>query len=400
MLPAEQRRCPETIIGLADWTANIQRSALQEMLSALATPGLLSFALGLPAPELFPIEGYSRAVAKALSQGPGAFQYSHSLEPLKKQIVKLMEQRGLACREGQILLTSGAQQGLSLLTQLLLNPGGQALTEDLLYPGMRQVLELHQPRILTVPCDVRQGIDLNALEYLLADGARPAFLYANTDGHNPLGISLSLQARTRLVALAREYRMPILEDDAYGLLYYGDQMLPPLRAFDDHWVLYIGSFSKILMPALRIGWVIIPEEFIPQLSIAKEASDIDTATFAQRTASAYLESGEMSDHLKKLRACYRQRRDIMRGALKRYFPRESRLSDSNSGFFIWVELPDELKTTPLLRRSMEQEKVAFIPGEAFAVGNRHRADNCMRLNFSNCEPEQIEEGIRRLARAL
>jgi len=385
---------------LADWTHQVQRSTIQDMLAVTAQPGILSFALGLPAPELFPTEAYLQVMVQVLVSEPCALQYGPPWQPLKTHIVALMAQRGVVCREEQVFLTTGAQQGMSLLARLLLNSGGPVLLEETIYSGLQQAVEPFQPTLLTVPTDAETGMDVAAVASLLEHQAPPAFIYAISDGHNPLGVSMILEKRRRLVELARHYRVPIIEDDAYGLLWYDKMAIPPMRALEADWVLYLGSFSKILAPALRVGWIIAPEALLPKLSALKEASDIDTATFSQRTVAAYLATSHLSGHLVKLRQAYRARRDVMLDALHSYFPAGARWHKPSSGMFIWVELPPEVDTGEVLKAAVERERVAFLPGHAFGVGRSRHAAHCMRLNFSNCNIERIEDGIARLARML
>jgi 2-aminoadipate transaminase len=242
-------------------------------------------------------------------------------------------------------------------------------------------------------------MDVDALEDLLRGGARPALIYSVTDGNNPLAVSLSLEKRRRLVALAREYQFAIIEDDPYGFLQYEDNSLPPLRALDDERVFYVGTFSKILAPALRTGWLVVPEFLIPHLACIKEASDIDMSPLNQRAIAHYLDSGHFPAHLATLRRVYASRRDAMLDALATHFPSQARWQKPACGLFIWVELPDEINCRELFHTALETENVAFIPGDAFAVRPDTRARNGMRLNFSNSTAEQIEDGIARLGRA-
>lgn len=387
-------------IALANWTRGIKRSALQDMLVACSRPGVLSFALGLPAAELFPAADYGEAVARVLADDARALQYGPPFRPLKQHVVSLMAERGVECREEQVFLTAGAQQGISLLARLLLEPGSPAVVEEMAYPGCQQVLRASEANILTVPTDFKTGIDVDAVERLLASGVRPALLYTVPEGHNPLAVSMSVEKRVRLAELARFYRMPVIEDDAYGMLYYERQPAPPLRALEDRWVFYVGTFSKIMAPALRTGWVVVPEELTPHLAILKESSDIDTAPLSQRGISAYLDAGHLPEHLNKLRREYRRRRDAMLDALRAHFPKGARWETPTSGLFIWVELPEGFDTGELLGTAIETEQVAFIPGHAFCVNDERPATNRMRLNFSNSSVERIEDGVRRLSRVL
>ncbi|HEU4511200.1 MAG TPA: PLP-dependent aminotransferase family protein [Pyrinomonadaceae bacterium] len=388
---------PEVV--LANWTHAIKRSALQEMLQAASRPGVISFALGLPAPELFPVDEFEQAVSSVLGSDPRALQYQPPFTPLKSQIVELMRQRGVFCREEQVFLTAGAQQGMNLLVRLLLEPGGQLLMEDVIYPGFQQLVEPFAPDLLLVSTDAETGMDVDEVESLLKRGRRPSFIYAITDGHNPLSVSLSRRKRERLVELASHYGVPIIEDDAYGFLHYDGELDPPLRALDEDWVFYVGSFSKILAPALRVGWIIVPEKLMRPLSVIKEATDIDTATFSQRTISAYLAAGHLPDHLSRLHKEYRLRRETMHDALLEHFPAAAQWQRPKSGVFMWVELPG-LDAGELVQHAIKKQQVAFVPGGAFSASGHWSQRQSLRLNFSHCGPAQIEEGISRLARAI
>ncbi|MFY2564485.1 PLP-dependent aminotransferase family protein [Corallococcus terminator] len=388
-------------LPLASWARRLAPSAIQDMLQKITRPGVFSLALGLPAAELFPTQGMAEAAARVLAEQVGALQYSATLEPLREQVVALMAKRGVRCSTSQVFLTTGAQQGMNLLTRLLLEPGQAVLLEDRVYSGFQQVLDPFQARRLTVKRDSRTGLDLEGVEALLESGERPAFMYTMSDGHNPLGTSLAMAERERLVELAREYRMPIIEDDAYGFLHYEQGgALPPLRSLDEQWVYYVGSFSKILAPALRVGWVVVPEALVFRLATVKESSDIDTATFTQRMVLAFLESGKLDGHLERLRGEYRLRRDTLLRALEEHLPDGASWTKPTSGMFVWVELPERFDTTVLLERALETQQVAFLPGQAFAVSGGRSASHGLRLNFSHCEPARIEEAVRRLGTVL
>ena len=387
-------------LGLANWARAIKPSALQHMLKAASRPGIISFALGLPAPDLFPTQQLEEAAAIVLGSDPKALQYQPHYQPLKAHVVELMKRRGVSCREEQVFITAGAQQGMNLLVRLLLEPGGTVLVEDVTYPGFQQLIEPFQPEILTVSTDGETGINIEELEMMLNHGVRPNLIYAISDGHNPLGVSLPRWKRERLVELARTYRVPIIEDDAYGLLQYDEEQIPPLRALDDEWVLYVGSFSKILAPALRAGWVVVPERLIRPLSIVKEATDIDTATFAQRVVSCYLDGGHLPTHLARVHEEYRTRRDTMHRALLDYFPVDARWTKPRSGVFFWVEIPELTDAGELMQHAIDTEQVAFIPGHAFAVRPNWFRPQSLRLNFTQCSSGVIQEGVARLGRAL
>jgi 2-aminoadipate transaminase len=396
----ELASAPAPRLALAPWAGASGTSALQTMLSVGTRPGTISLALGLPAPELFPAAEYGAAAAQVLADDPRALQYSPPHAPLQAHVAALMAQRGVRCTPEQVFLTTGAQQGISLLARILLEPGGEVAAETLCYTGFQQAVEPFRPRLLTVPTDLDTGMDVDALEDLLAGGARPAFVYTVPNGHNPLAVSLSREKRVRLAELARAYGVPVVEDDPYGFLDYESDPPPPLRALEAEWVFHVGSFSKILAPALRLGWIVVPEDLVPLLAIAKEASDINTATLAQRAASRFLDGGHLAAHLAVLRREYRLRRDTMLAALEEHFPPGARWRRPPSGMFVWVQLPHGTDAGQVLRVALEQERVAFVPGHAFAADGTRTASDCMRLNFSHSTPAVIEEGIARLGRAL
>ncbi|HEX8693040.1 MAG TPA: PLP-dependent aminotransferase family protein [Longimicrobium sp.] len=385
--------------ALAAWTRTCAPSELREILPLLARPGLLSFALGMPAAELLPTEAYLQATRRALEADPLTLQYGVPFVPLKRQIVRMMAERGVRCREEQVFLTTGAQQGMSLLARLLLDEGGQVALEAAVYDGIHGAVKPLRPEILTVPSDAG-GIDVDALEALLEGGARPAFVYLIPEGHNPLGVSLGIERRLRLVELARRFEVPLVEDDAYGFLRYDGAQVPALRALDADWVLYVGSFSKILAPGLRVGWMVVPEALVPTLSILKHGSDLDVTSLAQRCLSAFLDSGALPAHLDRLRAEYRARRDAILAALERHFPRTVRWSVPAGGMFVWASLPAGGDAVELLRRAVASEQVAFVPGAAFCAHDPRQAAHCMRLCFASLPVEKIEEGIARLGRLL
>lgn len=386
-------------IRLASWTSTMQRSMLRQMIAVVGQPGILSFAGGLPAPELFPVEDYTAALARVLSTDRGSLQYGPPYLPLKHHIVGLMAQRGVTCRPEQVFLTTGAQQALAVLSRLLLDNGGEVLLEGLVYTGIQQAIAPMRPRVLSLTTDLQTGVSIADIQNHLEAGARPAFLYLIPDAHNPLGVSISPEKRQTLLALSAENHLTVIEDDPYGLLTFGEDNPPPLRASGDEHVFYVGSFSKILAPALRLGWTIVPEHLVPQLTVVKEAGDLESSALTQRAVSAYLDSGRFPDHLRTLRTAYRERRDAMLEALAAHMPDGCRWSEPQGGMFIWVELPGHVDAMELLETAVEEEKVAFIPGQAFALPGVH-AGNYMRLNYSNCCIADIHEGIERLGRVV
>jgi 2-aminoadipate transaminase len=393
---------PTLEIPLARWLEGQSRSVLREMVSVVSRPGILSLAGGLPAAELFPVAGLAAAVQSVLARDPRALQYGSPYGPLEEQIVDLMRRRGVRCRPDQVLVTSGAQQGLDIAARMLLDSGRQVAMEELTYTGIHQVVAPREATVLTVPSDLDTGLDVDALETLLADGARPAFLYVMSDAHNPLGVSLPVEKRERLVELAHRYDMLLVEDDPYGLLGYDGELAPPLRALDAERVIYVGSFSKILAPGLRLGWMVAPPAILERAALVKESGDLETSSLIQRTVATYFEDQDFDRHLAGLRDAYRERRDAMLAALEKHGPERGRFSRPSGGMFVFLELPEGVDCVRLLERAVEEEQLAFIPGHAFAPAAARRARpglgrNCMRLSFSSCSPSRIDDAIRRLA---
>jgi 2-aminoadipate transaminase len=396
--PAHPPDAGGTALPLAGWAREVRPSVIQQMLSLSGRADLVTFALGLPAPELLPARALARAADRVLRGDPGALQYKPGPRALREQVAALMARRGVRCRPEQVFLTTAAQQALSLLARVLLEPGGTVICGELVYMGFQQVIESYRPRILAVDTDLRDGMDVDAVERHLEGGERPAFIYSMTDGNNPLGCSLSLERRMRLAELARRYRVPVVEDDAYGMLHY-ERPLPPLRALEEEWVLYVGSFSKVLAPSLRVGWIVAPEPLVPVLGCARDGADLDMASLGQRIASEYLAGGGFPRHLARLRAEYRARRDLMLRLLPETLPPGSRWSTPRNGALLWAQLPEGMDTAALLSACMEAG-VAYVPGAAFAVPGSDAGRSGMRLNFSYAAPAAIHEGMQRLGRVL
>lgn len=393
-----QQTFPLSELQVSELAAGSNQSALRELIGMANAPGVLSFAVGLPAAEFFPLHALRTAAERVLAREPGALQYGLPSAALKAHVVRLMKRRGVDCDDRQVFLTAGSQQGMGLLAQLLLDPGGQVLLEETVYDGVRMALRPFRPMVLPVHTSSSGGIRLDQVERFLEGGARPAFLYTIPEGHNPTGHRLSFANRLRLVELARAFGVPILEDDAYGLLTYDDGAPPPLAALDRSWVFYLGSFSKILAPGFRVGWIVGPAEQMSRLAALKHAADLDTCSVSQHTVASYLDTGALGGHLELLRSEYRRRRDAVLAALAAHMPAGVSWERPASGFYVWVELPRSLDATRVLKAAIERERVAFSPGIAFSAPGV--SDHCLRLSFANLAPERLEEGITRLGRVI
>jgi 2-aminoadipate transaminase len=388
---------------LASWTDAIDGWLAAEArghdLDLAGRADLIPLGLGFPAPELFPAAELQAAAARLLVSGSRALQYSAPPQRLVAHVIELMAARGVTCTAEQIVLTSGAQQAMHLLAQMLVDPGQPVVVEEVSFPGMRWAVQPRGAAVLTVPIDLERGMDLDALEELLAREARPAFVYAMGAGHNPTGVTLAADARARLVALARRYRTPVLEDDAYGFLQYEDAQ-PAIRALDDEWVLYVGSFSKILAPGLRVGWIVAPPALARRLTFVKAAANLETATFAQHLVAEYLAHADIDRHIDALRRSYRHRRDTMLAAMAMHMPEPVRYTRPTSGMFVWIELPAGTDAYAVLDRSLREYQVMFFPGHSSAASPQRPSGHCMRLCFTNASPAQITEGVARLGKLL
>ena len=377
-----------------------RRSMMRELMPLTTRPDIISFAGGLPAPDLFPVEDYQLCLDHVLTtEGHRALQYSPIYPPLKEALAHLMRLRGVDADPDDLFITNGAQQGLSVVGQLLLNPNSPVIVEQIAFTGIGQMIAERGAMPLTVGTDLDCGIDVDHVEYLLKLTGQVRAIIEVPDFHNPLGVSIAAEHRPRLVELSHRFRTPIIEDDPYGLLRYEGANIPPLKAHDaDGGIIYLGSFSKILAPGLRLGWVVAPKAVLGKLTVIKEAQDLETSQLTQRAVTEFIQRGLLDTHLEKLKIAYAVRLQTMLEALESEFPRAAQWSKPKGGIFIWVTLPDQVNTWDLLPRAVEQEKVAFVPGVAFGI--QGGGQSSLRLNFSNAVPDMIEEGIKRLGKIM
>ncbi len=392
----------------AQRTKGVKSSAIRELLKLTQRPEVISFAGGLPAPEVFPTEQFQAACQRVLAQaGPASLQYSatEGYLPLRELIVKHMARYGIVAHVENVLITSGSQQALDLIAKLLINRGDRVLVEAPTYLGALQAFNVFGAEYVSVPCDL-DGMRTDLLEEALRSG--PKFMYVLPNFQNPGGTTLSLVRRHELVRLAEKYGVPIVEDDPYGQLRYEGEHLPPLVVLDrvncrrdDGYhlgnVIYLSTFSKTLAPGLRLGWIVAPDDVISKLVQLKQGADLHTSTFNQMVAYEVAREGFLDEHVKHIRQVYRERRDVMLAALQDFFPPEVTWTHPEGGLFLWVTLPEGMDCQRLFRAAVEQN-VAFVPGDSFFADGQGLRN--MRLNFSNAQPELIREGIRRLAAAV
>jgi 2-aminoadipate transaminase len=364
-------------------------------------PDIISFAGGSPDPRLCPAVELAEAARKTMTTVPRSLQYNRDLPELKAQVIRMMKRRGISCSPDEVAITAGGQHAMDILTRLFLNANGEVMLEELVYTGIQQTVMPFKPEVLSIPIDPETGLDLDAVESHLASGKKPAFLYTIPEAHNPAGITLSQGKRTRLVEIARRYRLPIIEDDAYGFLNYDDPSTKALRALDSDNVLYIGSFSKILAPGLRLGWIVAPKALTPNILVLKQMSMLTVAPLVQHIVSTYLADNDFMSHIETVRDAYAERRDAMLQAMATHFPAQARWTKPQGGMFIWVKLPFGIDAEEAVYRAVEEAGVGYIPGKAFATDPASdKYDSYFRLSFTKYRPDQIVAGIERLGRTL
>jgi len=394
----------------ANRTLGVKSSAIRELLKVTQKPEIISFAGGLPAPDVFPVQRFEQACRKVLSEhGPMALQYgtTEGYQPLREMIAHNMARYGIGANADNVLITSGSQQALDLIGKLLINRGDRILIEAPTYLGALQAFSVYGAQYVPVEVD-EDGLLTEQLESSLRAG--PKFMYVLPNFQNPAGVTLSEGRRQELILVADKYGIPVVEDDPYGQLRYEGEHIAPLVVLDRQNVrrdngftlgnvIYLSTFSKTLAPGIRLAWIVAPEDVISRLVLLKQAADLHTSTFNQYVAYEVAHDGFLDQHVKLIRQVYRERRDAMLQALHEYFPHEVTWTHPKGGLFLWVSMPEGTDSQALLNAALAEE-VAFVPGDCFYADNGHEGVRHMRLNFSHSQPEQIHEGIRRLSVAI
>ncbi len=385
-------------------TKLLKASDVRELLKYTQDPTIISFAGGLPSPEAFPVEDLSIIFEELLHEdNTPALQYGPtSGDPLlKKALATMLASRGIAAQADHIIVTHGAQQALELFGRVFLDPGDIAMVTQPTYLGIFTAISVYEPSYHGIPTD-EEGIIPDILEEnlhaLAMDGIRPKFLYVVPTFHNPTGVTMSLRRRQALVDLAAEYEVPIIEDDPYYDVRFEGDPMPPIASLDkEGWVMYLGSFSKVLAPGFRVGFAHGPPELINKMSLAKQGADLFTNGFGQRVAERYLSLGLMKRHLPRIQKLYRRKRDVMLKALEETWPENAEWTRPQGGLFLWTTVDPALDTKELLPRAAERH-VVYVPGHGFYAGSP--AVNHMRLNFSYPSDAQIRKGIGVLGEVL
>jgi 2-aminoadipate transaminase len=362
-------------------------------------PKVISFAGGLPNPKLFPVQEVIEASAKVLAEdGENVLQYSttEGYLPLREYIAeRYLEKKELKVSSDEILITSGSQQGLDLIAKVFLNKDDRVVIERPGYLGAIQAFGIYEPMFEPVPL-LEDGIDIDLLgEAVNSDGIK--LFHAVVNFQNPSGITYSKDKRLALGNIFRDRNMIMVEDDPYGELRFMGEDLPSVRKYLEDNVVLLGSFSKIVSPGLRLGWICAKKNVMAKIIIAKQASDLHSSYLSQRIVFRYLTDNNIDKHILKIREAYQRQRDLMVSMIEKYFPEEVKFTKPEGGMFLWVTLPKSLSSLRLFDLAKE-ENVAFVPGNAFYVDGG--GDNTLRLNFSNSDEEKIEEGIRLLAEVV
>ncbi len=380
----------------------VRPSAIRDLLVHGADPEVISFGGGYPDPALFPREELASVFQGLLSGGDGSvLQYtvSDGLPILREQIAARMTRDGTETRAGEVLVLHGAQQGLDLAAKLVLDPGDVVVTENPTFLGALIAFNPFEPAYAPVRTD-DDGMDIDDLERVLARTPRARLLYTMPDFGNPTGVTLSLDRRRRLIELANRYNLLVVEDSPYRDLRYEGQSLPTLRSLDTEGrVVYLGSFSKILVPGMRLGWAVASGDIVSRLGLLKLAADTQCSTLNMAAASAYLERYDIDEHIGRIRDAYRRKRDLMLGVIAASFPAGVACTRPDGGLFTWLTFPDGFDATAFLRDELlPKAKVAWVPGATFYPGVQE--PNHARVNFSGVSEERIVEGMTRMGDLL
>ena len=388
----------------ASRTKVMKSSAMRDLMAVTARPEVISLAGGLPDTSTFPPDTFAavaqriaaESCAKALQYGP-----TEGLDGTKACIAEVMAAEGMRVDHEDMIVTTGGQQVIDLVTKTLIDPGDVIVAEGPTYPGAVPTFSSYQADVVHIDVD-SEGMRVELLEDVLdrldREGRRPKFIYTVPSFQNPAGVTMSLARRRQLVDIAHRRELLVLEDNPYGLLRYEGAPQPTLRSLDEGvYVMYLGTFSKILSPGIRLGWVVAPPPVLEKINLGKQAADLCTSTMSQLLVRAYFDQGIWRDYIDSLNEIHRGRRDAMLDALAEFFPGQAEWTRPAGGLFVWVTLPDFIDTTDLLARAL-RENVAFVPGEGAFLDGRGRSS--MRLNFSGSDEDTIREGVRRIGEVV
>ena len=385
-------------------TQGMTSSAMRDLMAVTAQPEIISLAGGLPDTSTFPAEDFAALMARiAVDASAQALQYgpTEGLVDVRACIREVMGAEGMRVEDDDVLVTTGGQQVIDLMCRAFIDPGDVVIAEGPTYPGAVPVFGSYEAEVVQVAMD-DAGMRVDELEETLArlrrEGRRPKFVYTVPSFQNPAGVTMELERRQRLVRIAAEQELMVLEDNPYGLLRFEGEPLPTLYSLDGgRYVVYLGTFSKILSPGVRLGWAVAPRPILEKLNLGKQAADLCSSPLAQHFVAAFFAQRDWRRYLRTLIDLYRRRRDVMLAALAEHLPPEATWTRPQGGLFVWARLPDYIDTTDLLARAL-REQVAFVPGRAAYLDGRGGSE--MRLNFSGVGDDDIREGVRRIGKVV
>ena len=385
-------------------TQGMRSSAMRDLMALTARPEVISLAGGLPDTSTFAPESLARILGDvAIADSAQALQYgpTEGHVEAREAVVAVMAAEGMAVEADEVLITTGGQQVIDLVCKTLIDPGDVIVAEAPTYPGAVPTFCAYQAEVVQIDMDndgMRLDLLEQALDDLAAEGRAPKFIYTIPNFQNPAGVTMSLERRRRLVEVATERELLVLEDNPYGLLRFEGTPQPTLRSLDGgSFVIYLGTFSKILSPGTRLGWSVAPAPVLEKMNLGKQGVDLCSSSLSQKFVGQYFRDGDWRAYVESLIAVYRDRRDVMLDALAEHFPAEATWTRPEGGLFVWATMPSYIDTTDLLARAL-QENVAFVPGRGAYLDGRGGSE--MRLNFSGVGDQEIREGIRRIGKVV
>lgn len=389
------------MVNFAKRMDGMKASDIRELLKLTTRPEIISFAGGLPAPELFPVEDIKAATDAVMDeQGRAALQYGQTegYLPLRQKIVERMAAKNaIQTTPDNIILTAGSQQGLDYCGKLFLNPGDVVVMESPSYLGAINAFQAYEPNFVEVPTD-DDGMIMEELDKVLATTENVKLIYVIPDFQNPSGRTWPLERRKKFLEIINKYGVPAIEDNPYGELRFKGEYQPALKSMDtEGLIIYMGTFSKIMAPGYRIGWTCANEEIIEKLNLIAQAAALQTSTIAPMIIAKYMDMFDLDAHVDKIRETYKHRCQLMINTMKETFPPEAKFTDPDGGLFTWVELPDYVNTRDLAAKALDMG-VAFVPGSGFYPNGGNNC--CMRLNYSCMPDDRIVEGVKRLAEVI
>lgn len=388
-------------IKFSDRANGLKASAIRELLKLTEMPEVISFAGGLPAPELFPVEKVKEIFAEVMKkEGTSALQYgpTEGYRPLREIVAKQrMSTAQMDLTADDILITTGSQQGLEFSAKLFLNKGDAVICESPSYLGAINAFAAYEPKFVEVEMD-EEGIIISELEKALKENPDAKMIYTIPDFQNPTGKTMPDDRRKRIAELAAEYKIPVIEDNPYGELIFEGTVHPAIKSYDkEGWVVFLGTFSKIFAPGMRLGWVCASPKILDKYIIIKQGADLQSSSLDQRIAAAFMQKYDLNDHISKIREVYGKRRDLMLECMDKYFPAEVKHTNPYGGLFAWVELRDDLDAAKIMEECIK-ENVAYVPGEPFFPTRGRK--NFFRVNYSCMPDDKIIEGVKRIGKVL